>query len=500
MVPFTWASLWNGLRTRRGVGHGGGVAFIRLVNGMVPCRWSGGDRPGDAVAALTFSRNVAYASGACGRPALPVAAAAIRAAIGILAGFAVAASAFGAEPQPVTPFQPVGFSALPGWPGDEPERALEPFVATCQALADRDAAQPLGGMGETARLGGRVAAYAHACAEAADLAADAEAGAKTSAAVPTIERRVPSAGLTERGQLVRAFFERRFRAFAVRDPGLLTGYFEPELRGAEYRIGAFQVPLYAALPPSSANGVSPMPDRAAIDAGALDGRGLEIAWVDDPVDAFFLQVQGSGRIRLHDGRVLRLGFAGRNGHPYRAIGRLLIDSGAVPRDRMSMQAIRRWLSEAPAADAAAALRYNPSYVFFRRLDGLPPDLGAPGALGAPLTPGRSLAVDPAFIPYGAPVFVATRDPLEGTPLRRLVHAQDTGTAIRGPARGDVFWGWGDAAAERAGRMREVAEMFVLVPREVERGDGPADSDAMPKRSARSRAAAANVLPQATPGP
>ena len=220
-----------------------------------------------------------------------------------------------------------------------------------------------------------------------------------------------------------------------------------------------------------------MPDRAAIEAGALAGLGLELAWVDDPVDAFFLHVQGSGRLRLHDGRLLRLGYAGQNGHPYRAVGRPLIDSGAIPREAMSMQAIRAWLATAPPGEAAALMRHNPSYVFFRVLDGLAPGEGPPGALGVPLTPGRSLAVDPAFVPFGAPVFAATRDPLDGAPMRRLLHAQDTGGAIRGPARGDLFWGWGEAAAARAGLMREAAELFVLVPRGRE-GEAEASAAAL----------------------
>ena len=243
----------------------------------------------------------------------------------------------------------------------------------------------------------------------------------------------------------------------------MTGYYEPELRGAEYAAGAFQVPLHALPPSTLVDGA--WPDRATVEAGALAGLGLELAWVDDPVDAFFLHIQGSGRVRLHDGRLLRLGYAGQNGHSYRAIGRTLIDSGAIPRERMSMQAIRGWLATAAPGAAAEVMRGNPSYVFFRVLDGLAPGQGAPGALGVPLTPGRSLAVDPAFIPFGAPVFVETRDPVDGAPIRRLLHAQDTGGAIRGPARGDLFWGWGEAAAARAGLMREAAEVFVLVPRE-----------------------------------
>jgi membrane-bound lytic murein transglycosylase A len=365
------------------------------------------------------------------------------------------------------PFRPVEFRDIPGWPGEDVAQALPPFLGTCAGLGPWGADRPLGGAGELARLGGGVAAFAEACGEAGRLAEMLRLPVHDAAAEP--------------GALVRHFFERRFQAFAA-GTGLMTGYYEPELRAAEYPVGAFQVPLHALppLPPASSE-LEPLPDRWAIEAGAFEGRGMELAWVDDPVDAFFLHVQGSGRLRLHDGRLLRVGYAGRNGHPYRAIGKPLMDSGAIPRERMSMQAIRAWLSAAAPGEAAALLRHNPSYVFFRVLEGLPEDRGAPaGVLGVPLTPGRLLAVDPAFIPYGAPVFAATRDPLDGTPIRRLLHAQDTGGAIRGPARGDLFWGWGEWAAARAGLMREDAEVFVLVPRKraAEAPPGPGGSAAL----------------------
>ena len=216
----------------------------------------------------------------------------------------------------------------------------------------------------------------------------------------------------------------------------------------------------------------PRPGRCACSTaprsrpGRWPGSGLELVWVDDPVDAFFLQIQGSGRVRLPDGRMLRLGYAGRNAHPYRAIGRSLIARGAIAREAMSMQAIRAWLAAAPPDEAAALLRENPAYVFFRPILDLPAEAGPIGTLGVPLTPGRSLAVDPAHVPLGAPVFIVARDPVDGTPLGRLVVAQDTGGAIRGQARGDLFWGWGAAAAARAGLMREAAQVFVLLPRDA----------------------------------
>lgn len=197
--------------------------------------------------------------------------------------------------------------------------------------------------------------------------------------------------------------------------------------------------------------------RAEIEDGALADQRLELAWVD-PVDAFFLHIQGSGRVRLADGTVLRLGFAARNAHPYVPIGRLLIERGAIAREAMSMQAIRAWLAAAPPEAARALLRENPSYIFFRVLD-LAADTGPIGTLGVPLTPRRSIAVDRAHVPLGAPVWL-----LGETGLPALQVAQDTGGAIRGRARADAFWGWDEAAPLAAGPQNSTVRMLVLVPR------------------------------------
>lgn len=326
-------------------------------------------------------------------------------------------------------------SEIPGWPGERPEEVLGPIVASCAAL--RDAPD-----------------WAAGCAAAAGLAA-----------------RLPLLPAQERAPGVVHLLGVYFTAAAPAAQGLLTGYYEPELRGALVRGGAFQVPLLA-LP----DGPGPWPDRAAIEDGALDGIARPLVFVDDPVDAFFLHIQGSGRIRLPDGRVLRLGYAGQNGHPYRAIGRALIERGEIAPEAMSMQAIRGWLAAAPPAAAAALMRGNPSFIFFRVLAGLDPGAGPLGAQGVPLTPGRSLAVDPALVPYGAPVFLRSAHPLTGAPLLRLVVAQDTGGAIRGPGRGDLFWGWGPAAAAAAGAMRAPGELIVLRPRP---GAGPHSQAARP---------------------
>ena len=208
-------------------------------------------------------------------------------------------------------------------------------------------------------------------------------------------------------------------------------------------------------------------DRAAIEAGALGNHAQPILYLASPIDVFFLQIQGSGRVRLRGGQVVRVGFAGRNGRPYVAIGKVLVDRGQLERTNVSMQSIRAWLEQHPA-EAAGVMAENRSYVFFRELSGLGADDGPLGALGAPLTPERSMAVDREYIPLGVPVWVDTTDPLDGSPLQRLMLAQDVGGAIRGPNRGDVFFGWGAEAEARAGRMAQRGRLFVLLPRPVAR--------------------------------
>lgn len=337
--------------------------------------------------------------------------------------------------------EPVAFADLPGWRDDRHEEALAAFRRGC------------------ARMAG--AAWRAACAGAAAHEGDA-----------------------------RGFFESRFvphRVVADGDGrGFLTGYYEPELAGARAPGAGFAAPLYArpddlvaldgtspraGLDPAltaaraTAEGLAPYPTRAEIEAGALAGRGLELVYLADRIEAFFVHVQGSVRVRLAGGGVVRLGYAGRNGHPYVSIGRRLIEDGIIAREEMTATRLRAWLKDNPDR-ADAVMRENPSFIFFRELDGLDPALGPPGAQGVPLTPLRSLAVDPAFHAYGTPVWLAAELPgADGRPaaFRRLMIAQDTGSAIRGPARGDIFFGSGDAAGERAGRIRHAGDVFVLLP-------------------------------------
>ncbi len=289
-------------------------------------------------------------------------------------------------------------------------------------------------------------------------------------------------------ETVRSFFEASFTPYQVFNPdgssqGLITGYYEPRLTGSLVRTARFKYPLYAApddlltidladVYPQLKNlhlrgrlegrHVVPYYSRAEIDSGSGEKRVL--LWVDNQVDLFFLQIQGSGRIELPDGRLVKVGYADQNGHPYVSIGRKLIDAGELNADQASMQGIRHWAEQNPSK-LAALLEQNPSYVFFRELpDSLPAPLGA---LGVPLTDAYSIAIDPRTIPLGAPVFLSTTYPNTAEPLNRLMMAQDTGGAIRGAVRADFFWGFGDQAGAQAGRMKQSGQMWVFFPKGAE---------------------------------
>ncbi len=263
---------------------------------------------------------------------------------------------------------------------------------------------------------------------------------------------------------------------------MVTGYYEPLLSGSRSRRGNNQHAVYAAPPDLltidlgdvrpdlkgqrlrgrlEGNRVVPYFDRAAIESGKAAIAGREIVYVDDAVELFFLQIQGSGRVRLENGETVRLNYADQNGHPFRGIGRLLVERGELKLEQASMQGIKAWAKANPAK-LTELLNNNPSYVFFREIK-LDSDAGPPGALGVPLFAGRSIAVDPAFVPLGAPVWLATTYPNTTRQLERLVMAQDTGGAIRGPQRADFFWGFGDEAGREAGRMRQAGELWLLWP-------------------------------------
>lgn len=361
--------------------------------------------------------------------------------------------------------QRIGYDALPGWQNDSTSRAIAPFLANCAHLADarQGGEAKLGGLPQAEALGGRAAQWQPACDAA---------------------RQVPDGD----DAAARAFFETWLVPYAVTDgrdsTGLFTGYYEPEIKGSRSPGAGYKVSLFSrpgdlvAVEPGTFSGenatlkagrklpsgeIVPYFDRNEIDHGALAGKRLELIWLADPIDAFFLHIQGSGRIRLPDGRVARVSYAGQNGRTYVPIGRVLVERGEMTLDQVSMQSIRDWLKSHPK-EASALMAQNPSYVFFREIIGVTADQGPPGTLGAAMTPGRSLAVDRTVIPLGAPVWLDTTDPLDGSKLQRLMLAQDTGGAIRGTIRADIFWGWGAEAEERAGRMRQQGRYYVLLPK------------------------------------
>ncbi len=379
-------------------------------------------------------------------------------------------------PRPPAPdklvLKPVGYADLPGWSDDDHAAALPALLRTCARFAKQPddtrlpptPGDPAQGANGAPGIGGTLGEWRAACAAAAQVPADD-------------------------GIAARRFFESQFRPFRAannRDTaGLFTGYYEAELRGARERSDTYATPLYRTPPDLVSVDLSdfspefagrtiagkvmqgklkPYDDRIAIEKGALKERGLELIWVDDPVDAFFLHIQGSGRVTLDDGSVVRVGYANKNGHIYTAIGRELVKRGVMTTDQVSMQSLRAWLKANPG-EADALMNANRSYVFFREIPGAKTDEGPLGAQSVPLTPGRSLAVDRKFVPLGVPVWLDSGNPDDKSAprLRRLLIAQDTGGAIRGPVRGDVFWGWGERAAERAGAMRNRGEYYILLP-------------------------------------
>ncbi len=258
----------------------------------------------------------------------------------------------------------------------------------------------------------------------------------------------------------RLFFETLFRPVMITDgqQPLFTGYYEPELNGSRVRSQDFSVPLYR-LPDDIPEDGPWLSREQLIDTGILENRGLELVWLRNEVDKFFLQIQGSGRVRLDEGGVMRLGYGGKNGHPYRSIGRELIRRGIFEEHQVSAAVIRNWIEDNPER-GADLLNHNPSYVFFREVSQVDLEKGPLGAMNRSITAGRSIAVDPEFVPLGAPVWV---EKAGKAPFRRLMVAQDTGAAINGAQRADIFYGTGAEAGIEAGRIRDGGRMVVLLP-------------------------------------
>ncbi|MGI3169787.1 murein transglycosylase A [Pseudooceanicola sp. C21-150M6] len=305
-------------------------------------------------------------------------------------------------------FKILDFSDLDGWESDDHGAALQTFLNTCGDLDSPD--------------------WGSICA------------------------------LARTQKNARTFFELFFTPVLIEDgsPALFTGYFEPELSGSAFPTARFRYPVYRMPPEASGTWLS---RREIEQSGILQNRGLEIAWVDDPVELFFLQIQGSGRIRMQDGSVVRVGYGGKNGHEYRSIGQELVRRGTYQPHQVSAQVIKNWVRRNPV-DGAELLRHNPSFVFFREIGSVPAELGPLGAMNRSITAGRSIAVDPAVTPLGSPVWI---EKAGATPMNRLMIAQDTGSAIKGAQRADVFVGTGDSAGREAGRMRDPGRMVVLMP-------------------------------------
>lgn len=258
----------------------------------------------------------------------------------------------------------------------------------------------------------------------------------------------------------REFFELFFRPVLIEDgtDGLFTGYYEPEIRGSRTKSAKYRYPVYR-RPPELTPGTQWFSREEIERDGVLDGRGLEIAWVEDPVELQFLQIQGSGRIKLPDGSAIRIGYAGNNGHPYRSLGDELVRRGVYTVHDVSAPVIRAWVRRNPE-EGEALLHHNPSYVFFREVEQVPADRGPLGAMNRSITALRTLAVDPEYTPLGAPVWIEKGG---AEPLNRLMVAQDTGSRIKGAQRADVFFGTGDDAGRRAGKVRDPGRMVVLLP-------------------------------------
>jgi membrane-bound lytic murein transglycosylase A len=333
--------------------------------------------------------------------------------------------------------RPITYSELPGWNIDHHGEALQAFKESCPILARK-------ARGESTGSGLEVSAgvWQSLCNEASHISSDNHEAA-------------------------RLFFERRFAPYRVnnngKEQGLFTGYYEPTLYGSLKRTGNYKYPLYA--PPAGLKEQKPYYTHAEINRGALKGRHLELVWVDDPVMIFFLHIQGSGRIILNNGTERLIGYADQNGHGYVSLGKVMGDEGLLPKDQINFFTLRQWLYDNPDR-AFDMMEKNPSYVFFKWLDKKRPV----GAIGAELTAQRSLAIDSRHIPYGLPLFLQTELPATPgnapTPFNRLMIAQDTGGAIRGPVRGDIFFGPGQQAEYLAGYMKNRGMYNLLVPREI----------------------------------
>lgn len=379
--------------------------------------------------------------------------------------------------------EPLEFSAMPGWKDDDHAAAFDTFLNSCNAIqhgtkAMRKARPVYGGL------------Y-NACAKAIPLAAGGKVDTQTA----------------------RAFFEDNFKPVRILPPmhtygyytgadGFYTGYYEPEVLGSRVKTDEYTVPLYGV--PAKVAGkksrVFSQYDRVDIEKGALAGKDLEICWVKNPVDAFFAQIQGSTRVKLDDGKLLRLNYIASNGKPYTPVGRILIDQGIYTPQEMSMDKIREYM-EANPEEGKALREKNRSFVFFSKT-ALEPHDECLGAQGIPLTPGRSIAIDPSIHVYGTPIWIDAKFPLKSDvpedTFQHLMVAQDTGSAIKGPARADIYFGHGPEVPSIAGRIKQFGKFVMLVPKDVtvkgEVETAAGESKGVPLPKPRPKASVADAQP------
>jgi membrane-bound lytic murein transglycosylase A len=356
-------------------------------------------------------------------------------ALSLTAGAMTAAAADHTLRIPGAQIEPLTFGALNGWHGEDHAAAFGAFLKSCKAILAASPAQ------RAARpvYGGLYRACQHA------------------AGVGRLDR-----------DKARAFFETNFKPVRIvpngEQDGFFTGYYETVIEGSRQRTAQYNVPIYR-MPKSAALATA---DRLHIEDGLLAGKGLEIVWLKNPVDAFFAQIQGSARIKLAGGEMMRIGYAGRNGLPYTAVGKFLIDRGIYTREEMSMDKIRTWMETNPE-EGRELRRKNLSYVFFREVP-MGKDEHSTGGQGVELTPLHSIAIDKSIHVYGTPVWIEAQLPIASekpeTPFRHLAIAQDTGTAIIGPARADIFFGSGEDIGLIAGRIKQPGRFIMLVPNGV----------------------------------
>lgn len=328
---------------------------------------------------------------------------------------------------------PTSYNDLPGWHRDRHVEALPALMHTCNVIAKKP---------DSAKMLTR------------------SDGQGTAADWKPVCKKLQQAKFTSH-QDVKSFFEIHLTPHQISQGGdtfgMFTGYYVPVLKGSKRKHGPYQTPLYKKPGKAAWQKLS----RAQIVRGGLKGKGLEIVWVDDPIDAFFVQIQGTGKVMMDTGEQLRINVSGQNGFPYFPIGKAMLEKGYLEKGNVSMQSIRRWLKEHPA-QAESIMSLNESYVFF---DVKPWSGDVIGSHNTPLTAHRSLAVDRSYIPLGTPLWLSAPHPFPGNaPLQQLMVAQDTGGAIKGAVRGDYYWGVGHHAAEHAGKMSSKGQMYVLLPR------------------------------------